>query len=97
MIVMEEKEKHITSYGLFAKVLVALLILTTISVLITEVHFGAFSVAVALSVACIKVALVLIYFMHLKWENTFLRLMVAGVFVLFALVVVFTFIDYLLR
>lgn len=94
---MDKKEKHITSYSLFAKVLVALLILTTISVLITEIHFGALSVAVALSVACVKVTLVLVYFMHLKWENTFLRIMVAGVFLLFALVLVFTFIDYLLR
>ncbi len=94
---MENKEKHITPYSLFAKVLIVLLILTTISVLITEIHFGALSVAVALTVASIKVSLVLIFFMHLKWENTFLRLMVAGVFILFALVIIFTFIDYLFR
>ena len=94
---MEHKEKHITPYILFAKVLIVLLILTTISVLITEIHFGALSVAVALTVASIKVSLVLIFFMHLKWENTFLRLMVAGVFILFALVIILTFIDYLFR
>lgn len=94
---MAKNENHITPYSLFAKVLIALLILTFISVLITYVHFGALSVAVALSVATIKVALVLIYFMHLKWENTFLRLMVLGVFILFALVIVFTFSDYFLR
>ena len=94
---MENKEKHITPYGLFARVLITLLILTTISVLVTEIHFGALSVAVALTIASIKVSLVLIYFMHLKWENTFLRIMVAGVFLIFALVIVFTFIDYLFR
>ena len=94
---MEHKEKHITSYKLFAIVLIVLLILTLISVLITEIHFGALSVAVALTVASVKVSLVLIYFMHLKWESSFLRIMVAGVFLLFALVICFTFIDYLLR
>ncbi len=94
---MDNKENHITPYRLFAKVLVALLLLTMISVLVTEIHFGAFSVFVALTIAAVKVSLVLIFFMHLKWENTFLRVMVAGVFVLFALVIVFTFIDYLLR
>jgi len=94
---MEHTERHITPFSLFAKVLIVLLILTTVSVLITEMHFGALSVAVALTVASVKVSLVLIFFMHLKWENTFLRLMVAGVFIIFTLVIIFTFIDYLLR
>jgi cytochrome c oxidase subunit 4 len=94
---MEHKEHHITPYRLFAMVLIALLVLTAISVLITEIHFSTFSVGVALILASVKVTLVLIFFMHLKWENSFLRLMVTGVFLLFALVIVITFIDYLLR
>jgi len=94
---MDNKETHISSYNLYIKVLVALLLLTTISVLITEISFGSFSVAVALLVASIKVTIVLLFFMHLKSESRFLKLMVAGVFVVFALVIIITFIDYLLR
>jgi cytochrome c oxidase subunit 4 len=94
---MENNEKHITPYSLFVKVLIVLLILTTLSVLITEMHFGALSVVAALTIASIKVSLVLIFFMHLKWEKTFLRVMVGGVFILYALIIIFTFIDYLLR
>ena len=94
---MDNKETHISSYNLYIKVLVALLMLTTISVLITEISFGPFSVAVALLVASIKVTIVLLFFMHLKSESRFLKLMVAGVFVVFALVIIITFIDYLLR
>ena len=94
---MDNKEKHISPYSLYIKVLVALLMLTTISVLITEISFGPFSVAVALLIASIKVTIVLLFFMHLKSESRFLKLMVAGVFVVFALVIIITFIDYLLR
>jgi len=35
--------------------------------------------------------------MHLKFENLILRLMVGGVFLLFAIIIVITFIDYYFR
>lgn len=94
---MENGEKHITPYSLLAKILAILLVLTFITIAITGIHLGPLTVAVALLIASVKVALVLIYFMHLKYESRFLQLMVSGVFLLFALVIVITFIDYLLR
>jgi cytochrome c oxidase subunit 4 len=94
---MKQDEIHISSFFSLASVLVVLLILTTVSVLVTGWHLGAFTVAVALLIACVKAATVLTYFMHLKFENLFLKLLVGGVFFLFALVTGITFIDYLLR
>ena len=94
---MENHNNHISSYSLNWTVLLVLLILTTISVLAIKFHFGAFTVAVALLLASIKVAIVLTYFMHLKFESMLLRLMVGGVFLLFAVVIVITFIDYYFR
>jgi len=94
---MKNHEDHITSYSLNLTVLLALLILTTTSVLAVKFHFGAFTVAVALIIASIKAGIVLTYFMHLKFENLLLRLMVGGVFLLFTIVVVITFIDYYFR
>ncbi len=94
---MNHEEKHISSYQSLVIVLVILLFLTTISVLVTGFHLGALTVAVALVIASVKVFIVLTQFMHLKFENRFLRLAVAGVFVLFALVTVITFIDYFFR
>ena len=35
--------------------------------------------------------------MHLKYENLFLKLMVTGVFVLYGLVILITFVDYYFR
>jgi cytochrome c oxidase subunit 4 len=60
-------------------------------------HLGAFTVALALILASIKVTIVLTYFMHLKFENMLLRLMVGFVFLLFAVVIGITFIDYYFR
>jgi cytochrome c oxidase subunit IV len=94
---MKNEEIHITSYTSHAIVLIALLILTTISVAATGWHLGAYTVAAALIIACIKVATVIINFMHVKHEGLFIKSMVGGVFVLFALIIIITFIDYYLR
>jgi cytochrome c oxidase subunit 4 len=94
---MKKEETHISSYTSHAIVLIVLLFLTAISVLVTGWHFGPFSVAVALIIASIKVRTVITHFMHMKFESLFMKLMVTGVFVLFALVIIITFIDYYLR
>ncbi len=94
---MKNGETHISSFASLGIVLTVLLALTTISVLVTGWHLGPFSVAIALIIASIKVRTVLTYFMHVKFENLFLKLMITGVFVLYALVIIITFIDYYLR
>lgn len=94
---MENHRRHISSYSSLATVLIILLVLTFISVGITAIHLGPLTVAAALVIASVKVSFVLIYFMHLKNESLILKIMVAGVFLLFALVIIITFIDYLLR
>jgi len=94
---MKNHDNHITSYTLNGTVLLVLLLLTTTSILAVKLHFGAFTVAVALILASVKSVIVLTYFMHLKFESLLLRLMVGGVFLLFAIVVVITFIDYYFR
>ncbi len=94
---MKNHDTHISSDSLNWTVLVVLLILTTISILAIKIHLGAFTVALALILASIKVTIVLTYFMHLKFENLLLRLMVGGVFLLFAIVIAITFIDYYFR
>jgi cytochrome c oxidase subunit 4 len=94
---MKNEEAHISSYSSHAIVLIVLLILTTISVSVTGWHFGSLSVVVALLIASIKVRTVITHFMHLKSESLFMKLMVTGVFALYALVIIITFIDYFFR
>lgn len=93
----DEHKPHISSYNQLVTVLIFLLIMTLITVAVTEIHFSTFSVGVALIIASLKGFAVLTYFMHLKYESRFLKLIVAGIFVVYALVIILTFIDYLLR
>jgi len=94
---MSAESKHITPYRLYAVVLVVLLFLTTITIIAATLDAGAFGVTLALVIASVKVILVLIYFMHLKFDHLIFKIFAAMVFFLLALVIAITFIDYLFR
>ena len=94
---MTNDKPHISSYLSLVAVLVILLSLTTISVAVTAYHIGALSVTVALIIASIKVATVISQYMHMKFESLFLKLMISGVFLIFTLVIILTFVDYYFR
>ena len=94
---MSTEKHHISTYRSHGAVLVILLSLTALSVGMAELHLGAISVAVALLVASVKGTTVLTYFMHLKYESLFTKIMVAAVFLMYALVIIFLFFDYLFR
>ena len=94
---MANNTTHTTEYRVLAKVLLLLMFLTFLTISVTSYHLAAFSVTIALLIAGIKGFLVLTYFMHLKYESLLLRILVAMVFVLYAVIVLITFIDYAYR
>ena len=94
---MSEEKHHIIPYRIYIIVLVALLALTFASIGITGIELGEYTVAGALIFACVKSFLVLTYFMHLKYDKMYIKIMVAFVFTIFFVVLVITFLDYLYR
>ena len=92
-----ETPHHITPYSVYAKVLVTLLALTFLTVFVAHFHLGAFSVAVAMLIACVKATLVLFIFMHLRFDHLIFKIMVTGVILLFATFILLTFADYWFR
>ena len=94
---MSEHKTHITSYGNHIFVLCCLIILTSITVAITSVQLGAFNTTAAMIIASTKAAIVLLYFMHLKFDQKIFRFMVTLVLAIYAVVIVITFFDYLYR
>jgi cytochrome c oxidase subunit 4 len=66
---MENEKDHIIPYKTFLLVLAGLILLTLISVFLTQVSLGTLTVAIALLIAAIKSTFVLRIFMHLKFEN----------------------------
>jgi cytochrome c oxidase subunit IV len=94
---MSEEKQHIVSNKNNALVLVALLVLTFLTVAITSVELGPLNVTAALLIASLKVGIVLTYFMHLKFDHKIFSIMVVMVVLVFTSLIVITFFDYLYR
>ena len=94
---MSEDKHHIVPYKTFVIILLVLLVLTFSSIGITQIELGALTVAGALLFAIVKSYLVLIYFMHLKYDKPYIGIMVIFVFAIFVVVLVITMLDYLYR
>jgi cytochrome c oxidase subunit IV len=94
---MANNTSHTTEYRVLARVLLLLMFLTFATISVTSYNLGALTVTIALIIAGVKAFMVMSYFMHLKYESTLLRILVGMVFVLFAVIVLITFIDYAYR
>jgi cytochrome c oxidase subunit 4 len=95
---MEHSEKnHIVSYRTYLFILLALIVLTGLSILVTSINLGALAVTAALVFASLKTTLVLLYFMHLKFDQRIFAVMVGLVMIVFIIVMVITFLDYSFR
>jgi cytochrome c oxidase subunit 4 len=84
-------------YGLFVKVWVALLLLTCVTVASSLSWPGRVGTAVAMAITPVKAALVLFFFMHLKYEPPIFRAMFLSAVAILAVFMGLTFFDYLWR
>lgn len=94
---MEKEKHHIVPYMTYFYILCALICLTFMSIGITHINLGEYSVLGALIFSSIKSGLVLYWFMHLKFDKPFLKLMVGFVAMVFLAVIFITFLDYYYR
>lgn len=90
-------DHHIVSDGTFILVWIGLLILTAMTVAASVYYPGNVGVAVAMIVTPIKAALILMYFMHLKYEKKVFVIMFLSAMSIFGVFLGLTFIDYLFR
>ena len=79
--------------GFGVGVLGALLFLTFVTVAVTWVDLGPFNIIVAMEVAAVKASLVLLYFMHLRWDRPFNAIVLIVSIALVALFIVFALLD----
>jgi len=90
-------DEHIVPNGTFILVWVGLLVLTAITVGASVWFPGAVGIGTALVVTPAKAALILMFFMHLKYEKPVFRWMFLAAVVILATVMGLTFFDYLYR
>jgi len=92
-----EEHRHIVGYGQLAVVLALLLTLTGVTVAVSYVDLGFLNVPVALTIATLKAALVLLFFMHLRYEGPIIRYSFITTVVFLAIMIGFTFWDVAFR
>ncbi len=88
---------HIFEYKALFYVLMALLVLTSITIGVSFVDLGNLNVWIALIIASIKGSLVLMFFMHMKYEGKVLVLSFMGTIFFLAIMISFTFLDVAFR
>jgi cytochrome c oxidase subunit 4 len=81
------------SSGVYVKTLIALLILTIITVGASYVDFGSGNIVIALFIATIKAMLVALFFMHLRYEKPVNGVIAAAGFLFLGIFLMFCFID----
>lgn len=88
-----DTEHHAVPVRINMLVWAALMLLTATTVGVTAYDFGFLNVVVALTVATTKAGLVILWFMHLRYEGRVIRLMVFTAFVILAIAIGLTFFD----
>ncbi|HUH67005.1 MAG TPA: cytochrome C oxidase subunit IV family protein [Syntrophales bacterium] len=91
-------EDHVVATGIYAAVWLALLALLAATIAVAKLRLLAqYSVLGSLAIASAKAALVLAFFMHLKYEGRFLKSMLSLAIAALTLLIGLTFVDVWLR
>lgn len=94
---MSKENSHISSYKDHLMVLGILITLTVLTVAITSIELSAFNTAAALLIATVKATIVLLYFMHLRFDQKVYLIMTVLVLALLVVVIGITVFDYIDR
>jgi cytochrome c oxidase subunit 4 len=87
------KHQH-GSAAIYVRTLIALLILTAITVAASYIDFGAGNVVIALFIATIKATIVALFFMHLRWDKPVNAVIACAGFLFLGIFLMFDFIDF---
>jgi caa(3)-type oxidase subunit IV len=84
---------HVSSSAMFFNVLVVLLILTVVTVGVSRIDFGPANMLIAMLIASVKASLVILFFMHVKWDTAINKIVFLSSFLFLSLLFVFTLAD----
>lgn len=97
IIVNEHESEHQLSYGFLGLILGALILMTGVTVGVSYVDWGFLNVPIALFVASCKATLVLLFFMHIKYEGLVIKASFISTVLVIAIMISFTFWDVAFR
>jgi cytochrome c oxidase subunit 4 len=93
----EHAEHHIVTPLQYSMVFGTLLVFTGITVGAAFVELGLLNPIVALAVACTKAVIVILFFMHVKYQSKLVKMTVGAGFFTFLVLITMTLTDYMSR
>jgi len=90
---MTENKHHIIPLRVYIIVFVILLSMTALTVITAQYDFGSFNIILALMIASFKSSLVLLFFMHLYYDNKINLIFILGSVLFLAIFIGITMID----
>jgi cytochrome c oxidase subunit 4 len=84
---------HVTSVKTYGAIFAALIVLTVLTVAASYVHLGPWNLIVAVIIATMKASLVVLYFMHMKYETKFNVIVFIGSVVFLGIFMAYTLND----
>jgi cytochrome c oxidase subunit 4 len=93
----EHAEHHIVTPIQYCMVFGALLIGTLITVLAADVDLGVMNPVIALGIASAKAVVVILFFMHVKYQSKLIKMTVGAGFFTFLVLITMTLSDYMSR
>jgi cytochrome c oxidase subunit IV len=85
---------HVTPLTIYFAIFATLMVLTAVTILVAYVDLGQMNKVVALGIASFKATLVVLYFMHVKYQSRLTKLMVVSGFFFLAILLSLTMTDY---
>ena len=93
----EHASHHIVTPIQYLMVFGTLLLFTGITVGAAFLELGVFNPIVALAIACFKAVVVILFFMHVKYQSHLIKVTVGAGFFTFLVLITMTLVDYMSR
>jgi cytochrome c oxidase subunit 4 len=93
----EHAEHHIVTPIQYLYVYISLLIGTALTVWAADQNFHVFNPIIALAIASTKMVIVILFFMHVKYQSNLIKMTVGAGFFTFLVLITMTLSDYISR
>ena len=91
------RASHRDAGAVWHRLCALLLVFTAITVAAAYIDLGIFNPVVALAIACTKAVIVILFFMHVKYQSKLVKMTVLAGFFTFLVLITMTLTDYISR
>jgi cytochrome c oxidase subunit 4 len=93
----EHQEHHVVGPVTYSIIFATLIACTLLTVGAARIEMGVFNPIVALGIACFKGVIVILFFMHVKYQSHLIKVTVGAGFFTFIVLITMSLVDYMSR